>query len=245
MMISALDTPYGAALIHFWQLFTRRPLNLPRLQEAFASLGMLAIKEQPTRPWPTTLRTDNGQSIPFTIEALLARRSELYASSPAVPASTVQELLTRWTGATIKEVLAGWQGAGFQVRLAKRVQLEPNKARPHYAGSLLVACTWQLVAEQQVVCSSNDTDAHMAAALLALKGRAITASKLSADGQLLLYWQAGSWLAIQPDKLAISADYHLDFGWDDQLALLYTCFEGAFVTVKQENYNEPDNVAIL
>jgi hypothetical protein len=208
---------------------------MPRLHEAFAAMGGLAIQEQPTRPWPTTLRTGNGQSMPFTIEALLAKRNELYASGPAVLASTVQELLTRWTGATIQKVVAGWQGAGFQVHLAKRTQLGSNKTRTHYAGSLIVACTWQLVAEQQVVCSSNETDAHLAAALNALRGKAITASQLSADGQLLLYWQAGSWLAIQPDKLAISADYHLDFGWDDQQALYYTCFEGAFVTLKQDN----------
>lgn len=241
MMISAPDTPCGAALIHFWQLFTRRPLNLPRLREEFASLGVLAIQEQPDMPWPTTLRTGNGQSMPFTIEALLAERNKLHSSSPAVPASTVQELLIHCTGTTIKEIVACWQGAGFQVRLAKRIRLEPNKTRRHYAGSLIVACTWQLVAEQQVVCSSNDTDAHMAASLNALRGKAIIASQLSDNGQLLLYWQAGSWLAIQPDKLAISADYHLDFGWDDQQALLYTCFEGAFVTPAQDNYHEPDS----
>jgi hypothetical protein len=149
-----------------------------------------------------------------------------------VPAITVQELLTRWTGATIKEIVACWQGAEFQVRLAKRVCPGPNKARTHYAGSLIVTCTWHLVAEQQVVYSSNDTDTHMAASLNTLRGKAIIANQLSADGQLLLYWHTGSWLAIQPDKLAISADYHLDFGWDDQQALLYMCFVGAFVTPK-------------
>ncbi len=244
MMISAPDNPYGAALIQFWQLFTRRPLNLPRLRESFASLGVLATQEQPAMPWPTTLRTGNGQSMPFTIEALLAERNKLHSSSPAVPASTVQGLLTRWTGATINEIVACWQGAGFQVRLTKRVRLEPNKARTHYAGSLIVACTWQLVAEQRIVCSSHDTDAHMVASLNMLRGKAITASQLSGDGQLLLYWHAGSWLAIQPDKLAISADYHLDFGWDNQRALLYTCFEGAFVTPEQANYQEPDNPVV-
>jgi hypothetical protein len=242
MMVSAPDTPAGAAFIHFCQLFARRPLDILRLQEAFASLSALAIQEQPDRPWPTTIRTGNGQLVPFTVEALLAQRSEQYANSPSVPASRIQDLLTRWTGAIIKEVVAGWQGAGFQLCLAKKGHLGPKKARNQDAGSLRVSCTWQLVQKQAVVCSSNDPDLHIKESLQALKGKTILSSQVGPNGHLLVNWQTDSWVEIQPDRLAISPDYHLEFGWDDQQLLLYYCFEGAFVTFEQRDYSEQDSV---
>lgn len=238
-MISAPDTPYGAAFVHFWQLFARRPLNLPRLQEAFASLGELAVQEQPHMPWPTTISTGNGERIPFTVESLLAdfaqKAKREYTSRPAVSASTIQELLLRWTDSAIKEVVAGWQGAGFQLRLAKRIRLASKSTRTEEVGSLGVSCTWQLRQEQKLVCSSNDTDLHLAESLPALKGKKLLDSQLSAGGQLSLTFQAGFYLAIQPDKLAINADYFLDFGWDDHRMLHYDCFEGAFVALKQDD----------
>jgi hypothetical protein len=233
MMISAPDTPYGAATIQFWQIFTRRPLNLPRLQEAFATLATLAVQEHPDSPWPGTLDFGNGQLIPFTVEALLARKSEMYANSPSVPDSTVQELLVRWDGLTIKEVLAGWQGAGFQLSLAK-------KSRTQVLGNLGVSCSWQLRQEQTVLCSSTDTDLHIAESLRTLKGKSLLTSHLGPKGHLVLGWKTGYWLEIQPDELVISPDYHLDFGWDDEQLLLYYRFAGAFVAFEQSTYGEQD-----
>jgi hypothetical protein len=243
MLISAPDTPYGAAFVHFWQLFGRRPLNLPRLQEAFASLGELAVQEQPNMPWPTTISTGDGERIPFTVESLLAdfARKSGYASRPAVSDSTIQELLLRWTDSTIKEVVAGWQGAGFQLHLAKKIRLASKSTRTQDVGSLGVSCTWQLLQEQKLVCSSNDTDLHIAESLPALKGKKLFDSQLSSGGRLSLTLQAGFYLEIQPDNLAINSDYFLDFGWDDQSMLHYDCFEGAFVAFKQDD-SEQDNM---
>jgi hypothetical protein len=237
MMISAPDTPYGAAFVHFWQIFARRPLNLPRLQEAFTSLGELAVQEQPNIPWPTTISTGNGERIPFTVESLLANfaRNSRYASRPAVSDRTIQELLLRWTDSTIKEVVTGWQGAGFQVRLAKKIRLSSKSTRTQEVGSLGVSCTWQLLQEHRLVCSSNDTDLHLAESLSALKGKKLLNSQLYAGGRLVITLQAGFHLEIQPDSLAINSDYFLDFGWDDQSMLLYDCFEGAFVAFKQDD----------
>jgi hypothetical protein len=239
MMISAPNTPSGAAFLHFWQLFARRPLNLPHLQEAFVSLGDLARKEQPTMPWPTTIGTGDGERIPFKVESLLAdfaqKAKRKYAGRAAVSDQTIQALLLRWTGSTIKEVVVGWQGAGFQIRLAKKIHLPSKSTRTQQVGSLGVVCTWQLLQEQKLVCSSNDTDLHLAESLPVLKGKKLLDSHLSAGGRLLLTLQAGFQLAIQPDSLAINADYFLDFGWNDQCMLFYDCFEGAFVPFEQDD----------
>lgn len=236
-MISAPDTPYGAAFVHFWQLFARRPLNLLRLQEAFASLGELAVQEQPNMPWPTTIGTGDGERIPFTIESLLAdfARKSRYTSRPAVSDGTIQELLLLWTNSTIKEVVAGWQGAGFQLRLAKKKRLSSKNTRAQDVGSLGVSCTWQLLQEQNIVCSSNDTDLHIAESLFVLKGKKLLDSQLSFGGRLLLNLQSCFHLEIQPDSLAINSDYFLDFGWNDQSLLLYDCFAGAFFAFKQDD----------
>jgi hypothetical protein len=230
MLISAPDTPYGAAFVHFWQVFARRPLHLPRLREAFAALGECALHAQPPLPWPTTIRTGTGTQIPFTVEALLAEfaRKSTYASRPAVSDATIQDYLLRWTNATIKEVVPGWQGAGFQVQLAKKIRLASTRTRTQDVGGFGVSCTWQLLQEQHLVCSSNDTDSHLAKALRILRGKKLLSSQLSAGGGLLLSLQAGFRLTIAPDHFAISADYFLDFGWDDQHWLHYDCFEGAF-----------------
>lgn len=237
MMISAPDTPYGAAFAHFWQIFARRPLNLARLQEAFASLGELAVQEQPTIPWPTTISTGNGERIPFTVEALLAdfARRKDYARRPTVSDSTIQDYLLRWTDSTIKEVVAGWQGAGFQVRLAKKIRLASKSTRTEQIGSLGVSCTWRLLREQHLVCSSNDSDLHLAESLPALKGKKLLASQLVSGGWLSLTLQAGFYLEIQPDNLAIHSDYFLDFGWDNQQPLHYDYFQGAFVALKLDD----------
>lgn len=194
-------------------------------------------------PWPTTIGTGSGERIPFTVESLLANfaRKSKYASRPAVSDSTIQELLLRWTDSTIKEVVAGWQGAGFQLRLAKKIRLSSKSTRTQDVGSLGVSCTWQLLQNQKLVCSSNDTDLHIAESLLVLKGKKLLDSQLSSGGRLLLNLQANFYLEIQPDSLAINSDYFLDFGWDDQRLLLYDCFEGAFVAFKQDN-SEQDNI---
>ncbi|SFQ82511.1 hypothetical protein [Hymenobacter arizonensis] len=235
MMISAPDTPHGAAYVHFWQLFAGRPLNLARLREAFASMGELAVQEEPNTPWPTTIIAGNGERIPFTVESLLAyfARDSGSARRSAVSDSTIQELLPRWTNATIKEI-AGWQGAGFQLRLAKRIRLA-SKSTHTQDGSLGVSCTWQLLQEQQLVCSSSDTDLHIAESLPALQGKKLLDSQLSSGGKLSLNLQAGFYLAIQPDNLGLYSDYFLDFGWDDQSPRSYNFFRGAFVASKQDD----------
>jgi len=194
-------------------------------------------------PWPTTISTGDGERIPFTVESLLAdfARKSGYASRPAVSDSTIQELLLRWTDSTIKEVVAGWQGAGFQLRLAKKIRLASKSTRTEDVGSLGVSCTWQLLQEQKLVCSSNDTDLHIAESLTAIKGKKLLDSQLSSGGRLSLTLQAGFYLEIQPDNLAINSDYFLDFGWDDQNMLHYDCFEGAFVAFKQDD-SEQDNL---
>jgi hypothetical protein len=211
MMVSAPDTPYGAAFMHFCQVFAYRPLNLPRLQAAFATVATLAAQEAPAQPWPLTFKTGTTEQLPFTIEALLAQHRARYATRPRVPANTIQDLFPRWTGATIQEVIPGWQGAGFQLRFAKRGRLAPKKTRTASLGSLGVSCSWQLVQAHVQVCSSEDDEQHMAVCLSSLKGQKLTLLELGEDGSLRLSWRAGSWLGIQPDGWV--GDYFLDFGW--------------------------------
>ena len=228
MIGDAPDTAYGAAFARFWQVFTRSPLNIPRLHEAFADLAALAAHEHPDLPWPTTLRMD-GQLMPFTVEALLARKHKTYASRASVPDTKVRDLLTRWNGSAVMAVIPHGQGAGFQLRLGQKVSAGPKRMRVQDTGSLGVFCTWQLVKEQQVLYSSDDSDLQTEKSLRALKGQRIRSSELGERGTLRLHWQPDFWLDIQPDRLAIGPDYHLDFGWEAQRFLLYHCFEGDFV----------------
>ncbi len=226
MMISAPDTPFGAALIHFWKVFARRPLHLSRLQGAFATLAALAVQEDPDRSWPLILNAGTDQEVPFTIEALLARERERHATRPQVPTGTIQDLLTRWTGSTIKEVITDWSGAGFQLRFAKKVRLAPKKTRTDSMGSMGVACSWHLVQAHTRVCSSDDAAAHINTCLDTLQGKKLLAPELTEDGYLRLSWQAGSWLGIQPDGWV--RDYFLDFGWEGEHILAFDYFAGTF-----------------
>jgi hypothetical protein len=241
MLVSAPDTPYGAAFIHFWQLLAWRPLNLTRLQEAFASLAEVAARDHPEMPWPTVLRMGDGQTIPFTVEALLARKNETFAQRLPVPDELISDLLVRWEGVTAKEVVAGWQGAGFQLHLTKKVRLGPQKTRTQPSGSLCVSCSWKLRQEQLVVCTSSDPVPHITASLRGLKGVLLLSSHLGPAGLLQLKWKKGFWLEIQPDGWLLSADYLLDFGWEEQQLLLYHRFGGDFFAHEQGDTNENDD----
>ena len=240
MLVSAPDTPYGAAFVHFCQVLAWRPLNLTRLQEAFASLAAVAARDHPQMPWPTILRTGDGQTIPFTVEALLAQKSEAFAKARPVPDELLSNLLVRWQGVAAKEVVAGWQGAGFQLHLTKKVRLGPKKTRTQPSGSLCVSCSWKLGQEQLVVCTSSDPVPHIAACLQSLKGALLRSSHLGPAGLLQLNWKTGFWLEIQPDGWLLSEDYLLDFGWEDEQLLLYHRFGGHFFAHEQsdENTNE-------
>jgi hypothetical protein len=243
MMVSAPDTPYGAAFIQFCQILAWRPLNITRLYESFAALSAVASRDHPEMPWPTVMRTGNGQTIPFTVEALLAQKSEAFAKTLPVPDDIVRDLLVRWEGVAAKEVAVGWQGAGFQLHLTKKVRLGPKKTRTQHGGTLCVSCPWKLGQEDQVVCTSSDTAQHIEDSLRELTGVSLLSSYLGTDGLLLLKWKTSFWLEIQPDGLLISADYLLDFGWDDQQPLVYHRFGGSFVTHKQGYYSETDDIA--
>lgn len=238
MLVSAPDTPYGAAFVHFCQVLAWRPLNLTRLQEAFASLAAVAARDHPEMPWPPVLRTGDGQNILFTVEALLARKNETFAQTPPVPDELISDLLVRWEGVVAKEVVAGWQGAGFQLHLTKKVRLGPQKTRTQPSGSLCVSCSWKLGQEQLVVCTSSDPVEHIEASLRSLKGVLLRSSQLGPAGLLQLNWKTGFWLEIQPDGWLLSEDYLLDFGWEDQQLLLYHRFGGNFFAHEQGDENE-------
>jgi hypothetical protein len=238
MMISAPETPYGAATVYFYQVLAWRPLNMMRLQEAFASLSAVAARDHPEMPWPTVLRMGNGQTIPFTVEALLARKSEALAKTLPVPDELISNLLVRWEGVTAKEVVAGWQGAEFQLHLTRKVRVGPKSTRTQPSGSLCVSCSWKLGQEQRVVCTSDDTAQHIEASLRGLKGVLLLSTHLGVDGLLLLKWKTGFWLELRPDGWLISADYLLDFGWDDQQPLIYRCFDGSFVAPEPGYYDD-------
>ncbi len=186
MLVSAPDTPYGAAFIHFCQLLEWRPLNLTRLQEAFASLAAVVARDHPEMPWPTVLRTGDGQTIPFTVEALLARKNETFAKALPIPDGLISDLLVRWEGALAKEVVAGWLGAGFQLHLTKKVRLGSQKTRTQPSGSLCVSCTWTLGQKQVVLCTSSDPVPHIEASLQSLKGVLLLSSRLGPAGLLQL-----------------------------------------------------------
>jgi hypothetical protein len=238
MLVSAPDTPYGAAFVHFCQVLAWRPLNLTRLQEAFASLAAVAARDHPEMPWPPVQRTGDGQTIPFTVEALLARKKEAFTQTPPVPDELISDLLVRWEGVVAKEVVAGWQGAGFQLHLTKKVRLGPKKTRTQPSGSLCVSCSWKLGQEQVVVCTSSDPVPHLETSLQGLKGVLLLSSHLGPAGLLRLKWKTGFWLEIQPDGWLLSDDYLLDFGWQDQQLLVYHCFGGNFFAHEQGDGNE-------
>jgi hypothetical protein len=242
MMVSAPDTPYGAAFIQFCQLLAWRPLDLTRLHESFASLAAVAARDHPEMPWPTVMRTGNGQTILFTVEALLAEKSESFAKTLSVSDDIIRDLLVRWEGVRAKEVVAGWQGAGFQLHLTKKVRVGPKSTRTQPSGSLCVSCSWKLGQEQRVVCTSSDNAQHIEASLRGLKGILLLSSNLGLDGLLLLKWKNGFWLEIQPDGWLISADYLLDFGWDDQQLFVYRRFDGSFVAYEQEYDVDGENI---
>lgn len=237
-MVSAPDTPYGDAFKQFCLLLAKRPLNLPQLHGAFASLSSVVARDHPEMPWPTVMSTGDGQTIPFTVEALLARKSEAFAKMLTVPDELVGGLLSRWEGVTVKTVVPSWQGAGFQLHLSKKTHLGPKRKRTQDMGSLCVSCSWKLKQEHVVVCSSDDTALHIEESLHVLKGLSLLSSQLEPEGVLLLEWKNNLWLEIQPDGWSISEDYSLDFGWDDEQLLLYYRFGGSFVAREQRDYNE-------
>lgn len=232
-MISAPDTPYGDAFKRFLVLLAHRPLNLRQLHEAFASLSSIAVRDHPNMPWPTVMRMGHGQTIPFTVEALLARKNETYAEMPTVPADVVRGWLVRWEGVTVKTVVSGGQDASFQLHLVKKKQIGPKSMRTHDIGSLCVSCSWQLKQEHQVMCTSVDTATQIEQSLRRLKGLSLVGSQLESTGILLLKWTNKLWLEIQPDGWPISADYSLDFGWDDEQPLACYRYEGCFVAREQ------------
>jgi hypothetical protein len=237
-MVSAPDTPYGAAFVQFCQLLARRPLNITRLQEAYASLAAVAARDHPAMPWPTVMRTGDGQTIPFTLEALLSRKSEAFAQALPVPDVTIKELLHRWESVRVKEVVASWRDAGFQLHLTKKIRVGPKSTRTQHGGSVCVSCSWKFGQEQLVVCTSSDSAQHIAASLRSLKGASLLSSHLGPDGLLLLKWKTNAWLLIEPDGWLLGEDYLLDFGWEDQQLLIYYRFGGSFVTHEQRYYDE-------
>lgn len=169
-------------------------------------------------------------------------RSGRHANRSSVPAEMIKELLLRWENATIKEIVAGWQGAGFQLHLAKKVRLEPKRARTEHVGSVVVSCAWKLMQKQEVCCSSSDTDQHIDQTLRTLKGMSLVGSSLELGGMLILKWKSDFELEINPDGWLINSDYYLDFGWEGNQPLVYEFFEGNFISFEQRALDENNAV---
>jgi hypothetical protein len=88
------------------------------------------------------------------------------------------------------------------------------------------------------MCSSSDTEEFLAESLRKLTGAQLINSHLGADGCLVLTWNTGAQLELQPDNWLISPDYYLDFGWAGQQPQLYYRFGGEFAAYPPPDYEE-------